>query len=344
MVEPENIDRRTVLKTLTTAVVGGGLATVPVTAAPGRAHGRRNTVEITARHDHNSGQHQFELDRREIEAGWTTLEFDNQSQYTHFAYLQKIPQDAIDEAEEEDIDLLTYWVEQIVDPFQVFMDHILGTEPEPPTFPSWFGQIVPSGGAGLTAGHTTSRTTLNLDPGKYQVECYVKNDDNEFHSYRGMYDLLTVTDDESGIPEPEATLELSLSNDAGISVPAEVRPGQHTVAVTFQDQQKYAHLLGHDVHLIRLNDETDVDDVNGWMDWTNSWGESGDQLVSDGSEPGRFIGGVKDIWTEDLPRTGYLHVNLKPGDYAWVAEVPNPDEKGLLQPFTVPHGHQTGRR
>ena len=329
---------------MTAAVVGGELVTGLATAAPGRAHGRRNTVEITATHDHDTGEHFFDLDRREIQAGWTTLEFDNQTGHTHFAYLQKIPQAAIDEADEKNKELLTYWIEQITDPFQVFMDWILGKEEEPPAFPPWFGYITPSGGVGLTTEYSTSRTTVNLDPGTYQVECYVKNDSNEFHSYLGMVDLLTVTEERSSVPEPDATLELSLSNSDGISAPAEVRPGKHTVAATFREQQAYSHLLGHDVHLIRLDEDTDIDDVNGWMDWTNDWGTTGDQLVSDGSEPGRFIGGVQDIWTAEQPRTGYMHVNLKPGDYAWVAEVPDPMSKGLLETFTVPFGRQTGSR
>lgn len=344
MYENQRTDRRTVLKTMTAAAVGGGLLTGPASARPGRANGRRNTVGVTAMHDHDAGDHRFELSTDEVSAGWTTVEFDNQTDHTHFVYLQKVPQDAIDAAKEEGKDLLTYWIEQITDPYQVFMDWILGKEEEPPSFPSWLGEVVPSGGAGLTAGQSTSRTSVDLDPGKYQVECYVKNDSNEFHSYLGMAEMLTVTDEGSGVPEPDPTLELSLSTTDGISVPTEIRPGQHTIRVNFQDQQAYPHLLGHDVHLIHLDDETTVDDVNGWMDYSNGFGTTEDQFVSDGSEPGRFLGGVQDIWTADLPRAGYFHVNLKPGDYAWVAEVPDPKSKGLLQPFTVPHGQQTGSR
>jgi hypothetical protein len=33
--------------------------------------------------------------------------------------------------------------------------------------------------------------------------------------------------------------------------------------------------------------------------------------------------------------TGYFTAALEPGRYAWIAEVPNPAEKGMLQPFTV---------
>ena len=339
-------NRRTVLKQITATAVGGSVLTGANTVAaspPGEGRGRRNIVEIVAQHDHDTGEHLFDLSADEIASGWTTLEFDNQTEHTHFVYLQKVPQQAIDEAANKNKDLLDYWVEQVTDPFQVFMDWILGKTTAPPSFPSWFGQIVPSGGTGLTAGHTTTETTVHLDPGKYQVECYVKNDSNEFHSYLGMVDLLTVTDDESGAPEPEPTLDLSLSTDDGITVDDTVRPGRHIVAVTFEDQQGYSHLLGHDVHLIRFDEETDTSDVNNWMDWTNGFGMTGDQLVSDGTEPARFLGGVQDIWTGNLPETGYFHVNLKPGDYAWVAEVPDPTSRGMLQEFTVPFGRGPGK-
>jgi hypothetical protein len=34
----------------------------------------------------------------------------------------------------------------------------------------------------------------------------------------------------------------------------------------------------------------------------------------------------------------YLTVTLDPGRYAWVAEVPRPDEKGMLKVFEVAAG------
>jgi hypothetical protein len=104
------------------------------------------------------------------------------------------------------------------------------------------------------------------------------------------------------------------------------------VGVEFENQQRYGTLVGHDLHLIRLEDGTDVGEVNGWMNWADP-----DQFVSNGDEPTTFLGGVSDIWTADLPRTGYLHVVLEPGDYAWIAEVPDPASKGLLAEFGVPH-------
>ena len=315
----------------------------------GVAGGRANEIEIGAKHDDETGEHQFEFSTTEVASGWTTVTFDNQTDHTHFAYLARLPRDAIAAADAEGADLLDFYVEHVTRPFQWFMDTIdPEREPDPDDlsdkytnldeeviFPDWYGNVLPSGGAGFTSGDTTSTTTVELEPGEYIVECYVKTDDGEFHSYVGMIDLLTVTDDQSDASEPEATLALSLST-AGIDAEETVQPGQHTVAVRIEEQQIYEHLLGHDVHLIRFDGPADVADVNDWMNWMNP-----DGLVSDGTEPSTFLGGVQTIVTPELLKggdaeTAYVHVVLNPGAYAWVSEVPDSAEKGLLKPFVVP--------
>lgn len=48
--------------------------------------------------------------------------------------------------------------------------------------------------------------------------------------------------------------------------------------------------------------------VNEWMDWTDD-----EQLISDQEEPGTVVGGLQDIWTGHLLRTGYFHVKPTPG-------------------------------
>lgn len=340
---PKHANRRTVLRTTAATLVGGSLVTgtggATREAPPGEPRGRRNEVGIVAKHDHDADEHRFELDTREVASGWTTFGFDNRTDHTHFAYLPRLPQQALSDAEEEGMDPLEFYVETATRPFQFFWDsEVPGKEPDPDDdtdvydslFPPWFEDVVFYGGPGLTSGHGKSTTTVDLDPGEYIVECYVKDDTNDFHSYLGMIDLVSVTDEESDAPEPESTLDLSLSTD-GIDAPAEVRPGRYDVGVEFENQQQYETLVGHDLHLIRLEDGTDVDEVNGWMNWAGP-----DQFVSDGDEPATFLGGVSDIRTADLPRTGYLHVVLNPGDYAWVAEVPDPASKGLLAEFSVP--------
>jgi hypothetical protein len=335
-------DRRTVLKTLGAGVVGTAASTGIGTAGGGQGRGKgpKSVVEIVASHDHGDNEHQFDLSPQTVPAGWTTLVLDNQTTHTHFAYTIKLPQQALDDAEAEGMDPLSFYYETVSRPFQYFSDAVYFPDKKPDpddntdiydaVLPSWFlNDVTFYGGPGLTMGPGDSMTTVNFDEGTYIVECYVKDDENDFHSYRGMLGLLTVTSGESKAAEPESTLDLGLST-SGIEFPNEVSPGRHTVGVEVSDQKQYANLVGHDVNLIRLDGEGQTGPVNNWMDWTDP-----EQLISDGTESGPFLGGVQDIWTGDLPRTGYFHVGLGAGDYAWVAEVPDPDSKGLLETFTV---------
>lgn len=331
MTPTSGTDRRTVLKTLGATTIGATVLSGTATAQRPDAGRSPNTPDVTivAEHDHDTGDHRFDVQTDTVPSGWTTIELDNQTSHTHFALLQRIPQPAIDGAADAGMDLLAYWDQEIVNPFQEFMDLLLGKSNTFTGFPDWFGQVLPAGGPGLTTGGHSSKTTQYLDSGKYQVECYVKTADNEFHSYHGMSGLLTVTEATSDDREPRSTLDLTLTND-GLTAPKSVRPGRHAVGVAFVEQTPYSHLLGHDVHLIRLDGETDIGAVNGWMNWM-----SGSQLIADGTEPTPFLGGVQNIGI-DLPRTGYHHVRLTPGEYAWVAEIPDPQSKGFLQTFTVP--------
>ena len=301
-----------------------------------------NVVEVIARHD--GPDYVFDLSDDVIPSGWTTFEQDNHSSSTHFVYLAQVPRGAIEGAAEEDEELLSYWYQHVTRPFQFFMDDLLpGKEPDPedaPTkyadtfFPGWFFAASPWGGPGFLQGHLTSRTTMYMEPGYYIVECYVKNAEGSFHSYDGMITLLEVKDEASGANEPRATMEVRLS-EGEIQADDEIRPGLHTVAVHFDEQTEYDHLLGHDVHLVRLDDWT-IQETAEWMNWMTP-----DGLVSaDGMRgPNTFVGGTQ---TMTAGSTAYFTVRLEPGEYAWIAEVPADVE--MWKTFTVPHGTSTGRR
>lgn len=352
MTEPRRTNRRTVLQTM--AATAGGSAVVG-TATGARANaasttdGCGNDLTIVATHDEETDDHNFELDADEVAAGWTTIAFENRTDHTHFAYFARLPEEAITAADAAGEELLPFYVEHVTRPFQWFMDDIdPDREPDPEDlsdeysnldeeviFPPWFADVLPSGGPGLTSSETASRATLNLAPGEYIVECYVKDEEGRFHSYLGMIDHLSVTGNRAGT-EPDSTLELSLSTE-GIDVRDEVHAGEHAVAVRFENQRVYEHLLGHDVHLIRLDDGVTASDVNDWMNWMDP-----DALVSDGTEPGTFQGGVQTILTPELlgadgggVETAYFHADLAPGEYAFVSEVPDPAGAGMLQEVTV---------
>lgn len=318
--------RRTVLKTIT-ATAATGLVAGAASARPARPN-PRNTVRFTTTHDHERDEHGFELSTATVAGGWVDVVLDNETEHAHFVYLAKLPQAAIDAA--GDADLLAFYVEQVTNPFQGFMDLFAGETPRHPiVFPEWFPAVQAAGGVGLTSASTRAASTLYLPPGTYVAECYVKDGDNEFHSYNGMIELLRVEPGNGG-REPTPTVTVGVSGD-GISAPDRLRPGRHTVGVTFEDAAVYANLVGHDVHLVRIDGAT-TDDVSAWMDWR-------DPVVGliDDATPGTFLGGVQEVAAGLLDESGraYAHVVLPPGKYAWVAEVPTPLDSGFLRPLTV---------
>ena len=225
--------------------------------------------------------------------------------------------------------------EQVAPVFQKGMDFLNAGKPDSAmaefgTLPEWFAKTVITGGVGLTAPGHTSQTTVHLEPGDYLIECYVKTDGN-FHSYNanpgkyGMVHHFTVTQDSTGMPAPTADLNLTLSSEHGIQVDSVVTPGKHTVAVHFEDQKIYENFLGHDVHLARLKDDTDLKQLATWMDWTQSTG-------LEDPPPVEFLGGAQEM---PAGNTEYFTVTLEPGRYAWISEITKPDERGFLKTFTV---------
>jgi hypothetical protein len=152
-----------------------------------------------------------------------------------------------------------------------------------------------------------------------------------FHSYNpepgqfGMVHGFTVTSADGGAPEPEPTATLAVSTLGFEITGGELRPGTNVVKVDFIDQQVYPNFVGHDVHVVQLGVVVDPGAVKAWMDWRQ---KDGLQTPA----PAVFLGGVNDM---PAGSTAYLRLELEPGDYAFVAEVPSPGEQGLWLPFSV---------
>lgn len=314
-----------------------------------------SVLTIRAVHGEGDEHYAFELSSHEIPSGWTTLELVNETRATHFAFLRKASPEFLAGMREDFGEVSAEaFLEAGSIPFQEEWNPYFRGEILFPTFlanlgartPTWFPEHRPVGGPGLTSGDVTARTTQNLEPGTYFVECYVLGEDGRFHTL-GMAEKLVVTDESSGGREPRPSLEVTLS-DLGIEVEnapgrSEIRPGMHTVAVTFEENTTPS---GHDLHLIRLEPTTSVAEVNAWMDWPDVGPDGryntdafGPALTSYHDQPGpqTWLGGVQDI-RPPLPETAYVHARLRPGEYAWVAEIPNPRARGFLETFTVP-GH-----
>lgn len=281
-----------------------------------------NVVNVTA------GHQEFVTSQEAIASGWTTFRFKNRSHAPHFLIVERMPEVDGDQKTVEDSEA------EVVPVFQNFMDLFRGEDFTFPgaglTLPGWYGQVVFMGGPGLTSPGETSEARVYLEPGTYVIECYVKTEDGVFHSTNGMIEGLVVNERSNGAAAPPRTSALvTVSSGGGISVDGDVsRPGVHTFEVHFEDQTVYSHFLGHDVHLVRLGDGVDVGGLETWMNWTIPGSLAGD--VPSGAT---FLGGVQDM---PAGSTAYMTAQLTPGDYAWIAEVPDPSGKDMLVEFSVP--------
>ena len=264
----------------------------------------------------------------EIPSGWTTFRFSNESPMIHFALVERLP----------DGQGIGSQQAEVAPVFQDGLDLLGAGETEAALqrfgdLPSWFGDIVFLGGPGLTSPGRTSQTTVFLEPGTYLLECYVKTG-GVFHSFNadpsinGMVHEFRVTSERSEAAEPSATLQIEISTAGGIEVEGDLVPGEHTVAVRFVDQTVHENFVGHDVHLVRVSDDLDLGELEQWMDWRQP---TGLQTPA----PAQFLGGIHEM---PAGTTGFFSVTLEPGNYAWISEVPNSSEKGMLKLFSVPSG------
>lgn len=303
----------------------------------------QNDIEIKAIHDHEKNLHLFDMSTNEVSSGWTTFTFTNASVSDHFAVIYKVPEVAITAAEEEGEELLDFWYNSVTVPFQKEYNNLVDGSVDYETFVNnlvtsisnkgpWFFEpgAPPYGGPGFTSAGLSSKTTVYLDPGSYVIECYVKDEEETFHSYIGMLEMLTVTNEESEERKPGSRTTVNISSESGISVDGDIWPGEQTIEIYFEDQISHEHLLGHNVQLVKLNDETNQNllaDVSAWMDWRKPG-----SLVKRAPENAQLLGGVMEMTAGSR---AYYNVSLDPGDYAWIAEVPNAGEKNMIYRFSV---------
>ncbi|MEJ2604505.1 MAG: hypothetical protein P8172_14675 [Gammaproteobacteria bacterium] len=261
----------------------------------------------------------------EIPSGWTTFEFVNASGMIHFALID-VPPEGVTAREMSDT---------IMQPFQDAMDAMnagdeAGVNAAFARFPAWIAELGRMGGPGFLSPGRVGRTTVYLEPGHYVIECYVKSD-GVFHTTSpgagqlGMIMDLTVTDARNGAPEPVADATLAVRNSGLELVDGELVPGTNTIRVDFVEQQALPSFVGNDVHLMRVDDADDIAEVNAWMDWRTANG-------LEDPAPAVFLGGINDL---PAGSHGYFTVELVPGDYAFVAEMPDPRGSGFVLPFSV---------
>ncbi|TVP58698.1 MAG: hypothetical protein EA351_03170 [Gemmatimonadales bacterium] len=239
----------------------------------------------------------------EIPSGWTTFELANRGDEHHFMLIARLP------------DGMAYddYVTDVVMPFnerwydlrdgRIDSDDVMPLLTE--DLPEWFWNVEFMGGPGYLAPGLSGTATMNLEPGTYIVECYMRTADGEMHSMEGMLDPLIVTDEPSIEEIPAANMRVELS-EAGMSVDGYLEQGTNTFEVHWMDHPDGT--FGHDVHIMRLEDST-PEEVVEWLNFLNT-----DALAE--PAPGTFVGGINMM---PAGSTGYFTADLEPGQYLLVS-------------------------
>lgn len=276
-----------------------------------------NLVEVTT-----TGMN-FQVDE-EISSGWTTFRYYNKSAMTHFFSLSKLP--VVDGKQKTAHDE----VAESGDIYKAALDSINAGNRKAAfailaDLPAWASEKIQFGGVGMLSPGGTGQTDIYLEPGVYYMECYIKTD-GAFHALKGMYANITVTKENVGASPPEPTLNMNISTANGFKMDEIVEPGRHVVAVYFQDQVSKSG-AGNDVHLVKLAEESELEKLENWMTWTTEEG------MTTPAPAGEFLGGVQNLRGGE---TGYMTVDITPGEYAWISEGTNLSSRNLLKRFTVP--------
>ena len=257
-----------------------------------------------------------------IPSGWNTFVYKNESNETHFFLFDKYPEGKT----------IVDTKREIFPPFDNGMDLINKGNVEEAmeafnTLPKWFFDVQFLGGSGLIAPKHTSETTVKLEPGYYVMECYVKMPNGKFHTSMGMIKEVIVTDEDSGNIPPAATVNVAISSKEGIVFDKTILKGEQVISVKFNDQIVHENFVGHDVNLVKMVDTTNLKKLESWMNWADPKG-----LITPAPNGFTFLGGVNNL---PAGYTGYFKVNLTPGNYALVSEVPNAISKNMLKTFSV---------
>jgi hypothetical protein len=240
-----------------------------------------------------------------LPSGWTTLDFTNEGDETHFVFLMRLPEGQTAESYEMAVSSPFAEIDSRLQTGEIDHEGAIGLMMQ--DLPEWFWQIEFMGGPGYLAPGAASQVTLNLTSGNYVVECYMKTADGSFHAMEGMLRPLTVTEDVSAASAPAADIQITLSN-AGIELEGDLTPGTHTVAVHFAEHPEMG--FPHDLNIARLDADTEIDAVVGWMNWMNAGGLQP-------PAPATFVGGIRPM---PAGHTGYFTVTLEPGRYLLISE------------------------
>jgi hypothetical protein len=259
-----------------------------------------------------------------IPSGWITFELDNtKAVHIHEISISKLPE-GIGYAEYKE-KFEGSWAE-ILKELQDGDIDVSGIYPrEKALLPEWADDVKYICSRGLVSPGRKASKTVYLEPGQYAMECWVKTVDGAIHVSKGMTSPLTVTDAKAGSQEPAPKEKISVLENK-IETDWKPSTGEHLFTLNLEaDSSGYP--IHNSIHLIKLDQETNLDTVNRWLDWYHVGG-----LRS--PAPAVFLGGLSIYTSKVGDHPGYFSVDIRePGDYAWIVEVP--EGQRLWEKFTV---------
>ena len=189
--------------------------------------------------------------------------------------------------------------------------------------PEWGDGVVYVNARGLVSEGRTASKTIYLEPGNYAIDCWVKTEDGLIHISTGMTRKLTITDDPVNSIEPDPEARITLYEET-IDVDWAPETGVHQFAVEM-DADENGRPFHNNIHLVRRDDDTDLDAVNTWLDW---YGLDGRGLAA--PAPADFLGGLSTYDADPGDQAAYFSVDIdEPGSYAWIVQVPEGEQLWL---------------
>lgn len=173
--------------------------------------------------------------------------------------------------------------------------------------PDWSEAAEEVTGRGLVAPGRVTEKTVYMEPGTYAMYCFVKSPDGQSHISRGMARELVVSDDDTTTAAPNADVEVVVAGDE-IDTDGALASGTNAIAARFKEDSKGYQTI----HLIRMEEETNLEDVETWLNWYRK-----DGLMA--PTPADFLGGNTIQRGTPNGDVAYFSVeDVEPGQYAWV--------------------------
>ena len=191
--------------------------------------------------------------------------------------------------------------------------------------PEWADGVEYVNARGLVAAGRTAERTVYLEPGFYALDCWVKTEDGIIHITAGMTRPLTITDESANSLEPSFDNRITLK-ESEIDVQWIAETGFHSFAVEMEADAE-GNPFHNNIHLIKTDENTDLYEVNRWMDWYNIGGLRA-------PAPADFLGGVSTYDAIPGESASYFSLEIdEPGEYAWIVQVPEGEQ--LWKTFNV---------